>query len=179
MPERGEGEDRHSRLLKSPDQLPGSRSRRGLLGATDDMLDARPAAGEHPDGHFTGFWFIGRRFIGSCLSWLSCSHAARAGLADVCRWLRTDLPTGCGDRSRRSSSRLNVSGIGAVSGCTGYGHSYMAGVGVAPDDTFLALVAAVTASLLRIKVSEARAFRAGCSRPSARSHLRRAPSCRS
>ncbi len=27
-----------------------------------------------------------------------------------------------------------------MSGCTGYGHSYMAGTGLAPDDTFLALV---------------------------------------
>lgn len=48
--------------------------------------------------------------------------------------------TGCGRQSSRPGARLTVSGIGTVSGCTGYGHSYVAGTGLAPDDTFLALV---------------------------------------
>jgi lysophospholipase L1-like esterase len=47
---------------------------------------------------------------------------------------------GCGAARQRADGRLAVDDIGRVSGCAGYGHSYVAGAGLSSAQTFLALV---------------------------------------
>lgn len=63
--------------------------------------------------------------------WLLLALAAAALIAAGCGGATTD---------RAARTPLAVDDIGVAQGCTGYGHSYVAGAGLRPDQTFLNLV---------------------------------------